>query len=141
MIDELNVMSIGEWNKKYPQFPITRLIEEICPNWKRKKRRPSLRSDCRLFCCLIFERIFQIRKFLVLKFIHYPLKKFWFKWDTSKKFFSGHRFFGQKIFFKFVRIIQKILAIFIQRVRKNGVKNFSSSNAKSSPEIKNFPCE
>ncbi len=32
MIDELNVMSIGEWNKKYPQFPITRLIEEICPN-------------------------------------------------------------------------------------------------------------
>ena len=32
MIDELNVMSIGEWNEKYPQFPITRLIEEICPN-------------------------------------------------------------------------------------------------------------
>ena len=32
MIDELNVMRIGEWNEKYPQFPITRLIEEICPN-------------------------------------------------------------------------------------------------------------
>ena len=32
MIDELNVMSMGEWNEKYPQFPITRLIEEICPN-------------------------------------------------------------------------------------------------------------
>ena len=32
MIDELNVMSISEWNEKYPQFPITRLIEEICRN-------------------------------------------------------------------------------------------------------------
>ena len=32
MIDELNVMSVSEWNEKYPQFPITRLIEEICPN-------------------------------------------------------------------------------------------------------------
>lgn len=32
MIDELNVVSIAEWNEKYQQFPITRLIEEICPN-------------------------------------------------------------------------------------------------------------
>ena len=32
MIDELNVMSVSEWNEKYPQFPITRLIEEICSN-------------------------------------------------------------------------------------------------------------
>lgn len=23
---------ISEWNEKYPQFPITRLIEEICRN-------------------------------------------------------------------------------------------------------------
>lgn len=32
MIDEFYVMSINEWNDKYPQFPITRLVEAICQN-------------------------------------------------------------------------------------------------------------
>lgn len=32
MIDEFNVMSINEWNDKYAQFPITRLVKEICQN-------------------------------------------------------------------------------------------------------------
>ena len=32
MIDHLFVMSIDEWNEKYPQFPIKRLIEAISEN-------------------------------------------------------------------------------------------------------------
>ena len=32
MIDELNVMSISEWNEKYPQFPIKRLVDAISEN-------------------------------------------------------------------------------------------------------------
>lgn len=32
MIDKFYVMSINEWNDKYPQFPITRLVKEICQN-------------------------------------------------------------------------------------------------------------
>lgn len=32
MIDKFYVMSVAEWNEKYPQFPITRLIEQISQN-------------------------------------------------------------------------------------------------------------
>ena len=32
MIDAFYVISINEWNDKYPQFSITRLVKEICQN-------------------------------------------------------------------------------------------------------------
>ena len=32
MIDEFFVLSFAEWNKKFPQFPLTRLTDAICQN-------------------------------------------------------------------------------------------------------------
>ena len=32
MIDELEVLSFAEWNQKFPQFPLTRLVDEITKN-------------------------------------------------------------------------------------------------------------
>ncbi len=32
MIDSLEVLSFDEWNQKFPQFPLTRLVDEITKN-------------------------------------------------------------------------------------------------------------